>query len=97
MLNKDSIHSFKEAFGRFLQSESLEKKFQEKELIHSWGEIMGEPIAKRTSKIFIKDHTLFVALTSAPLRQELQMAKNKVLALLEKHLGRRVINDVKFL
>ncbi len=96
-MSEDSIHSFKDAFGKFLKSQSLEHRFTEKKLIHSWGEIMGKPIANRTTKIFIKDRILHVKLTSAPLKQELTMASEKVLDLLEKALGERVVDDVRFL
>jgi len=96
-MKEDSIHSFKQALGKFLKSEKLEDRFNEKQLIHSWAKIMGEPIAKRTTRVFIKDKTLFVTLSSAPLKQELTMAKQKVLNLLEKEFNTRVVEDVRFL
>ncbi len=96
-MGDDSIHSFKDAFGKFLKKESLENRYNEKQLIHSWNTIMGEPIAKRTTGIFIKERTLFVKLNSAPLKQELTIAKEKVLDLLEKEFQKRIVDDVRFL
>ena len=95
-MKEDSIHSFKDAFGRFLKEESLEERFSEKRLIQSWGKIMGAPIANRTSKLFIKDKTLFVTLSSAPLKQELTNAKDKVLELIHKEFGKTVVDEIRF-
>ena len=94
---KDSTQSIGQALGAFLKNEHLEKKFKEKKIIHSWNEIMGEPIARRTSKVWIKDGVLFVQLSSAPLRQELTMAREKVLHHLEDKIGAGVIEHVRFL
>lgn len=96
-MSEDSTQSFKQAFGKFLKNEKLEKQFNEKRLIHSWQEIMGEPIANRTTNIFIKDGVLVVKLSSAPLKQELNMAKEKVLELFERKLGTQVVKEVRFI
>ena len=96
-MDNDSSQSFKQAFSKFLKNEKLEQKFLEKKLIHSWSTIMGEPIAKRTSQVFIKNKVLFVKLTSAPLKQELTMAKHKVLQLMEEKLGSQIVEDIRFL
>lgn len=97
-MSKDSTQSFKQAFGQYLKkNEKLEQQFNEKKLIHSWQEIMGEPIANRTTNIFIKDGVLVVKLSSAPLKQELNMAKGKVLELFERKLGSQVVKEVRFI
>lgn len=96
-MTEDSTQSFKQAFGKFLNKEKIGKEFNEKKLIHSWGRIMGEPIANRTDRIFIKGGVMVVKLTSAPLKQELTMAKSKVLQLLEEDLGAKVIEDIRFI
>ena len=96
-MSEDSTQSFKQAFGKFLKKEKLEQQFNEKRLIHSWQEIMGEPIANRTTNIFIKDGVLIVKLSSAPLKAELNMAKEKVLELFERKLGAQVVKEVRFI
>ena len=79
-----------------LDSYKLRGKFDEKKLINSWGTLMGKPIARRTEKIFIKDRILFVKLNSAPLRQELTIAKSKVLEIIHRNFDKNLIDDVKF-
>ncbi|MFY0687997.1 MAG: DUF721 domain-containing protein [Cyclobacteriaceae bacterium] len=95
-MKEDSIKSFKQAFGNFLKEERIDQKFNEKRLISMWGETMGNPIASRTTKLFIRDKILFVYLTSAPLKQELTQAKTKVLEVISKKIGSGIVEDVRF-
>lgn len=85
-----------EAMSDLLKEFKIEDKYVESQLIDSWEKVMGTPIATRTSKIYINQKVLFVHLTSAPLRQELEMSKDRVLDLLEKEMGSRVVDKVVF-
>ena len=62
-----------------------------------WQELMGPTIASRTDRMFIKKKTLYVNINSAPLKQELNMSKTKVLKLINEKMGIEVIEDAKFL
>lgn len=97
MSKDDNTYSFGQAFQKFLKDEELHQKFNEKKLVSMWNDMMGTAIANRTSSIFIKEKIMYVKLTSAPLKQEMTMAKQKVLSLLEDHLGEKVVKDVRFL
>jgi predicted nucleic acid-binding Zn ribbon protein len=66
-------------------------------LISSWEVLMGKPIAARTSKIYINNKTLFVQITSAPLKKELSMSKRRILELLEREGGKGIVEDIHFL
>lgn len=78
------------------KSYHLSGKFNEMKLLGSWERIMGKSIASRTSQIYINKKTLFVKLTSAPLKNELAMSKNKILKLLEGEGAKGVIEDIRF-
>ncbi|KOF04109.1 hypothetical protein OB69_03760 [Roseivirga seohaensis subsp. aquiponti] len=94
---KGQPESIGDAVKEMLKSFNIEQKFHETNLINSWEQVMGVAIAKRTSKIYIKDKKLYVHLTSAPLRHELNMSKNKILVLLAKEFGSPIVNDVVLL
>ena len=85
-----------EAMSDLLKSYRIEDKYYESQLIDSWERIMGAPIAVRTNKIYIKDKVLIVHVSSAPLRQELEMSKDRILELLEKEMGRKIVEKVAF-
>lgn len=82
------------AIQDFLKAFKIEDRFAETNLINSWERVMGAPIAKRTEKIYIRDKKLFVYLTSAPLRHELNMQRDKILVMLTKEFGQPIVNEV---
>lgn len=89
--------SLKDCIGNLLETYKIKDKYDETFLINSWESIMGKAIASRTSKLFIKDKTLYVTLTSAPLKNELNMGKSKIIKFLNEKVGKEVITEVAFL
>jgi hypothetical protein len=89
--------TLKEVISELLSAYKLEGKLKEVRLINSWETVLGNPVAKYTSRIYIQKQTLFVELTSAALKQELSYAKSKLIDLLNKESGHLVINDIVFL
>ncbi len=87
----------KDAFESFLKVYNLKTKFNETYLVAYWEKIMGASIANRTEKMYIKSGVLFIRLNSAPLSQELLLAKTKLIQLLNTEIGEQVINDVVFI
>ena len=96
-MKHDSPKSLREAIGKYLKEERLDGKLNEHKLIGIWQELMGPTIASRTDRMFIKKKTLYVNINSAPLKQELNMSKAKVLKLIIEKMGIDVIEDAKFL
>ena len=96
-MKEDPIKSFRTAFKDFLKEENLEHTYKQKQLITNWSQIMGKTIASRTSKVFFKDKVLFIKLTSAPLKNEMQNAKPQIIELVTKEIGEGEVVDVKFL
>lgn len=82
------------AIKEMLKAFKIEDRFHESNLVNSWEKVMGTPIAKRTSKLYIRDKKLYVYLTSAPLKHELSMSRDKILVLLAKEFGNSIINEV---
>jgi predicted nucleic acid-binding Zn ribbon protein len=73
---------------------NMEGKLNEISLISSWEEIVGKAIASRTSKIFIKDHVLYVNLNSSVVRNELLMLRQELKEKLNQKAGSEVITDI---
>ena len=82
------------AIEGMLKAYHIEERFDEANLVASWEKVMGLAIAKRTSNIYIRNKKLFVYLTSAPLRHELNMSRDKILVLLSKEFGKPIVNEV---
>lgn len=94
---KSDVSTLGECIDELLGYYKLRKKFNQTSIIASWEKIMGKTVANRTEKIFFRDKTLFVKLSSSPLKQELNIAKPKVLALINNEFPQEVIEEVVFL
>ncbi len=91
---KKEVAPLEAAFNELLKAYRLEDKFKEKQLVSSWGEIVGKTIADRTSSVFVKDKKLFVKLSSGPIKKELMLNRSKVLALIEEKVGKGIVEEL---
>lgn len=69
-------------------------KLYKNKLSTTWESLMGTTIAKYTSRISIRNKKLFITIDSAPLKQELSFAKDKIVKLMNEELGEDYINEV---
>jgi len=83
-----------EAVKDYISEMNLEGKLLEVNLISSWEEVVGKAISSRTSRVYIRDHVLFVHLSSSVARNELMMLKEALREKLNERSGREVIKDI---
>ncbi|WP_083470276.1 DUF721 domain-containing protein [Rufibacter tibetensis] len=96
MRKADTI-SLKDSIDAMLKAYKLNGKLSEVKLVSSWEKIMGKAISMKTQEVFVRNRKLYVRLTSAPLKHELNMARGKVMALINIEMGEQVVDDVIFL
>ena len=96
-MKEDHTHSLRDVVKKFLKEENLDKTLNEKRLISSWDEMMGVPIANRTTNVAIRNKIMYITLSSAPLKQELTQRKKSVLDIIETKFGKGIIDDIRFL
>ncbi len=94
---KTKAQSIGEAFESFLNVYKLRSRYNETYLVTYWEKLMGVSIAQRTEKIYISKGVLFLRISSAPLRQELVLAKSGIISLLNKEMGGEIVKDVVFI
>jgi len=83
-----------EALKDYIKEMNLEGKLLEVNIINSWEDVVGKAIASRTSNVRIKDHILYVKLTSSVARNELLMLKEALREKLNQRAGRELIKDI---
>lgn len=89
--------SLKDCIEALLKQYRLKSKFNQVNLVASWESIMGKTIASRTNKIFFKEKTLYVEITSAPLKHQLSMGKSKIIQLVNSKFEEQLIEEVVFI
>lgn len=96
-IRKTDAKPLKHLLNKMFEQYRLTGKFREKRIVNSWEKIMGPSISKRTSNIFMKNDVLFVELTSAPLKNDLTLSKEKIIFLFDQEFGKNSLEDIRFL
>jgi predicted nucleic acid-binding Zn ribbon protein len=93
-MRRSKTISLAEALKDYITEMNMGQKLSEVGVINSWEEIVGKAISSRTTKIYIKDHVLFVHLNSSVVRNELLMLRDVLKAKLNEKAGSEVVNDI---
>ncbi|HEX2969195.1 MAG TPA: DUF721 domain-containing protein [Bacteroidales bacterium] len=93
-MRRSKTISMAEAISDYIKEMNFGEKLNEASVINSWEEIVGKAISSRTSKIYIKDHILFVHLKSSVVRNELLMLRQALMEKINGKMGEEVIKDI---
>ena len=93
-MRRSKTISLAEAVNDYIKEMNLGDKLSEAGVINSWEETVGRAISSRTTKIYIKDHVLYVHLNSSVVRNELLMLRETLREKLNQKAGSEVIRDI---
>ena len=68
----NDTNKLKDLIPQMLQENKLQKGMDQIYVKEAWAEVMGKGVANYTESVSLKNHTIFVKLASAALREELQ-------------------------
>ena len=97
MIRKSNEITLKDAIESLLNTYKLTGKLNETRLIASWDKVVGKHIARHTEDLYVKGETLCVKLDSAALKNELAMARSKLITSLNRVVGVNVITEIRFI
>ena len=86
--------SLAEAMKDYIRKMNIEDKLLEVNLIGSWEAMVGKAIASRTSKVYIKDHVLYIRLNSSVARNELMMLREALRERLNEKAGKEIVREI---
>ena len=86
--------ALKEVLDDMIKEMRIGSKMDEMKVRKYWHELMGTYITNHTSKIYYKQGKLFVYLESSALKQELFMARTKIIASLNERLQENIIQEI---
>lgn len=93
-VKKSHEHTLKNAISDFLQSQHLDNKLAENNIIANWEKIVGAMIAKNTTDIKFRGTILYLKIESNALRNELAYQRGKIMALVNTEANQQLITDV---
>lgn len=86
--------SMKDAISAFIQKNKLEKGMDKVDVRTAWAKLMGNGVNNYTTEIELKFDTLYVALSSSVLREELSLGKSKIIRMLNEEIGKEVVKKL---
>lgn len=77
-----------------IEANKLQTGLNQIDVREAWKNLMGNGVNSYTKDVVLKGSTLYVALTSSVLREELSHGKSKIVAMINEELRRDVVRDV---
>lgn len=93
-MKKKNDLSLQDAMKDMIQELRIGPQLSETRVKSLWEELMGKTISTYTSNISVRKNVLYLTIVSAPLKQELSYAKDKIKLRLNEELGEEFIKEV---
>ncbi len=95
-MSEENTRHIKQVIAALRKDKKLKKGLEKAQVKQLWKDLMGETIDKFTSNITYQNGILTVYLNSSAMREELNRGKNKIVNLLNKELGEKVVKKIIF-
>ncbi|NNE30295.1 MAG: DUF721 domain-containing protein [Saprospiraceae bacterium] len=93
-MEKQYEEKLKAVLGKAMSKGKLGKRFSENQVRRIWEKEMGPTIQGYTKEIKLRGSSVYIYLTSAPLKADLEMGKPKLVKLFNDQLGSDLIKEV---
>ncbi|MCG2611090.1 DUF721 domain-containing protein [Flavobacterium sp. SM15] len=87
-------NSIGDVLKQFIHEHKLETGMDKIDVQEAWKNLMGPGVNNYTTEVFLKGTTLYVALSSAVLREELSYGKDKIIKMINEELNKEIIKDL---
>jgi hypothetical protein len=94
---ENDTNKLKDLIPQMLQENKLQKGMDQIHVKEAWVEVMGHGVANYTESVILKNHTVFVKLSSAALREELQYGQDKIVKMMDTALAHVSVRSIKLM
>ncbi len=84
---KAETQPLKDTLQDLIRAYQLQGKLAETAIIADWEQLMGRPVAQKTTELYFQNRKLFVRIASAPLRHQLYLGRTEILRRVNEHGG----------
>ncbi|MBD0399837.1 DUF721 domain-containing protein [Flammeovirga sp. EKP202] len=84
------------AMQDFVKSLKKSHSYNQAMIEKVWEDELGTPIASRTMSLKLRGKILYARLSTPTLKNELTMARERIVRKLNRRLGAEVLTDIKF-
>ncbi len=89
-------NSIADVLKQFIVQNKLESGIDVVNVREAWQNLMGNGVNNYTTEIQLKGSTLYVALSSAVLREELSYGKDKIIKMINEELKKDLVTSIVF-
>ena len=93
----NDTNKLRDLIPQMLKENKLQKGMDQIYVKEAWLEVMGQGVANYTDSVILKNKTVFVKLSSAALREELQYGQDKIIKMLDEALRPIRVTSIKLL
>lgn len=90
-LRKPEPTVLSDAIQNWLKTNHLEEKFTLTEIREAWPELVGTVISRHTRSVRIENKILKIQVDNAPLRQQLNLSKSRLIKLVNDKAGKQLV------
>lgn len=83
-----------DALKEFLNKSRFKPRLMEVRIQENWEQVVGKTIARYTESVQLFDNKLVITTTVAPLKQELNYSKDRIIRLVNEMLGEEIVKEV---
>jgi predicted nucleic acid-binding Zn ribbon protein len=93
-MRKSNTQPIENVIREYLKEMSIDQKLKEVGIVSQWEKLMGKTVAVRTSHIYIRNHILYIHVTSSVLKNELLMMRQAIIEKINEEAGERIVEQM---
>ncbi len=94
---RDRTQHISIGLNQILKKSGMDKKLKEQRILDDWMQLVGDNVGKVSKPERITDKVLFVRVKSMTWRTELLFQQKAILQRITEHVGKDIVNDIRFI
>lgn len=95
-MDRKAPQSLGDVLRNLLEETSLQERMDELKAASLWEKIVGKHLAESTGKPYVKNGLMQIGVPNASLRNELNMNRSRLKQIINEHIGKETIKEIKF-
>jgi predicted nucleic acid-binding Zn ribbon protein len=93
-MRKSNTQPIENVIREYLKEMNIDQKLKEVGVVSQWEKLMGKTVAVRTSQIYIRNHILYIHVTSSVLKNELLMMRQAIIEKINEQAGEKIVEQI---
>lgn len=93
-MRKSNTQPIEDVIREYLKEMNIDQKLKEVGIVSRWEKLMGKTVAIRTNQIYIRNHILYIHVTSSVLKNELLMMRQAIIEKINEEAGEKVVEQI---